>query len=463
MWPANGNLISLAKGPIIVSLILCHIGCSKSPTPASKAHVRPEVKAVGVEKRTIVRLTGQPGFIEAYEQTSIYPKISGFVDEWNVDIGDTIYKGKVLAHLDVPDLVAEYEEKKAEVEFDAVRIKVAEQFVNVAQENWRTASAQIDEAKANLGKFKADVVRWTADYERMTALLKQKSIDETVVDESRKRLQMNIASQQAAEAGIVVAEAIKARKADLEKAQIEVTAARARAKVSQATEKRLAALVGYTTIKAPYDGIVVTRNVNTGDFAQPATGDQSASRNNSGTSRVSNPLYVVARIDKVRIFLDVPEMDANGIHLGCKALIRIPALDNMELSAQVTRTSWALNAKSRTLRAEIDIPNPGGRILPNMYAFGTVELTRVGVWGVPLQAVFQRGNQSYCYVLADGKAVLLPVQLGIDDGAWVEVTKKCSRDVWLPFNGSEQILVGELSQMSDGEPVRVNSSAPAPE
>jgi hypothetical protein len=98
-----------------------------------------------------------------------------------------------------------------------------------------------------------------------------------------------------------------------------------------------------------------------------------------------------------------------------------------------------------------------------MYAYGTVELTRVDVWAIPLQSAFRVGNQDYCYLFEDGKAVQLPVQLGIDDGAWVEVPKKRSGEKWIPFNGSERILVGELSQLSNGEPVRVNASAPAQE
>jgi HlyD family secretion protein len=448
---------------LVVSLILSTLSCSKPPASAPKAHLSPEVKVVNVAKRTIVHVTGQPGFIEAYEQTSIYPKISGFIDYWKVDIGDSITKNMVLAHLDVPDLVAEYEEKKADVELDEVRIKVADKFVNVSLENLNKARAQVDQAKANLGTNRADVARWTVGYERIHGLAERKAIDETVEDESRKHLQSSIASQSAAESGIVVDTAnAAALKADVAKARIDVDAARARAKVSRATARRLAALVGYTTVQAPYDGIVVTRNVNTGDYAQPAAGDQSAARNNPGASRASsnNPLYVVARTDKVRIFLDVPEMEANGIHPGSKAHVKIEAVDNMEFATQVTRTSWALNAKSRTLRAEIDIPNPGRRILPNMYAYGTVELSRVGVWAVPLQAVFQLGNQDYCYVLEQGKAVQLAVQVGIDDGTWVEVTKKRSKVEWLPFNGTERLIVGELSQLHNSELVRVSASAP---
>ena len=127
-----------------------------------------------------------------------------------------------------------------------------------------------------------------------------------------------------------------------------------------------------------------------------------------------------------------------------------------EFSAQVTRTSWALSANARTLRAEIDIPNPGGMILPNMYAFGTVELVRTDVWAIPLRAVIQIGNENCCYVLDDGKSVEVPVQLGIDDGAWVEVTRKhMKKKGWMPLDGTEQVLVGDLTQLADGQPVRV--------
>src|SRR5208283_1971920 len=102
---SNVNPTAVVRGLLLGCFILCTYGCSRGPAPAPKAHLRPEVKAVNMEKRTIVRQTGQPGFIEAYEQTSIYPKIAGFVGEWKVDIGDTITKDMAIAHLDVPDLV----------------------------------------------------------------------------------------------------------------------------------------------------------------------------------------------------------------------------------------------------------------------------------------------------------------------------------------------------------------------
>ena len=421
------------RGPCILAFSLAAIGCKDPPPAAPKARVRPEVKVAEVKKRTIVRTAGQPGFIEAYEQTSLYANVSGFVDQFNVDIGDKITKDQLLVHLAVPDLVAEYAEAKADVKFAEVNIMVAKQKVKVAE--------------ANVGKYSADVVYRQAEYKRISDLVAAKSLEKRVQDESYKDLQSNIAAQKAAEA-------------DVGKAQADVDAANAKAAVAQAKEKRLAALVGYTSITAPYNGVVVARNVNTGDFVQPASGDLSAPRSGQNGSRPrAEPLYVVARTDKVRIFLDVREMEASGVHVGSKAWVSIEAVNNAEIAAPVTRTSWALNAKTRTLRVEIDVPNPDASILPNTYAYGKVEVKRSGVWALPLEAITELGNQTSCYAYHDGKAVLLPVQQGIDDGSWVEVVRKRVNGEWVGFDGSERIILGDLSQLSDGEPVRVSSSA----
>ena len=82
--------------------------------------------------RTIVRVVGQPSFIEAYERTSIYPKLTAYIEKWIVDIGDKVKKDQVLATLFVPELVEDYETKKATVELDKERIELARKMVEVA-------------------------------------------------------------------------------------------------------------------------------------------------------------------------------------------------------------------------------------------------------------------------------------------------------------------------------------------
>jgi hypothetical protein len=206
--------------------------------------------------------------------------------------------------------------------------------------------------------------------------------------------------------------------------------------------------------------VVVARNANTGDFVLPASGDPSASPRAPDQSPTrAAPVYVVARTDVVRIYVDIPEMDANYVQKGTRATVRIQALGYFDLPARVTRTSWALNAKSRTLRAEIDLANPDSKILPGMYAYGKVIIERPKATTLPVAAVTEIGNQMCCFLYDNGKAVKTQVQIGPSDGTWIEVTKKAtlaaSDPSWATFTGQESVILGDLTDLADGQEVTV--------
>jgi HlyD family secretion protein len=432
------------------------IGCSGRHEAKKSIHVRPRVRLIKPQRRTITRTAGQPGFIEAYEQTSLYPKVAGYVESWKVDIGDRIKKDQVLLVLSVPELEAQYREKKAQYALDKVQIKVSEEMVLVAGQQWKAAGAQVGEAKATVGKYKADVERWQSEVKRLTGLASERIVDKQVLEETRKQLKSSTAAMEASQATVIAAEAKEsALKADLSKAKVDVEAAKAKAAVSEQTVQRYAALVGYLEIRAPYDGRVIARNVAEGDYVQPSTGDLSGPRSiQTRPNPMGTPLYVVARTDKVRIFLDVSEMDAHGVDVGSPATVRVQAVDDEDIPAKVTRTSWALHAHTRTLRAEIDVPNSKQRLLPNMYAYGEVVVRRPGVWAMPMATVTEIGNQSCCFLYEDGVAVQTPVELGINDGKWVEVRKKRVKGKWVNPTGKEEVIEADLSEISDGEHVR---------
>jgi HlyD family secretion protein len=138
-------------------------------------------------------------------------------------------------------------------------------------------------------------------------------------------------------------------------------------------------------------------------------------------------------------------------------------LDDEEFRGAVARTSWSLNVQTRTLRAEIDLENPDARILPGMYAYAEVLITRSKVMTIPLAATVELGNQNCCFLLVDGKAVRTPIETGLNDGKSVEVFKKQVKDEWLEFDGQEQVVMGDLTEISGGQKVKVetNRSAPA--
>jgi multidrug efflux pump subunit AcrA (membrane-fusion protein) len=254
-----------------------------------------------------------------------------------------------------------------------------------------------------------------------------------------------------------------AKKASLGEAKVDVEVARARVAVAQSDAKRLEAWVGYLTLTAPYNGVIVARNANTGDFVLPSTGDPTADINAPHLSPSSKaaPIYVVDRTDIVRIFIDVPENDANYVHIGSKASVQIRGYRDAWIPATVTRTAWALNVKSRTLRAEVDLPNPGSKILPGMYAYGKVIIERSDVRALPPSALVSVGEDTFYWRYEKGHAVRTKFRRGVSDGEWVEVTShqlgqtSDSEETWAPIDGSEKVILGDLSILTDGGEVKL--------
>ena len=444
--------------------LLC--GCSDpKPPPASPISLDPAVKVVHPLYRTVARTVEQPGVIGAYERTALYAKVSGFVAKWNVDIGDRVKKGQVLVELSAPDLVEQHRQMQAQVVLDRAMVQQSDRQHVVTRRNVMAAAEMVAQARADVNRYTADVERWQSEVRRLTRMVGERVVDQQVLDETRRQLKSSQASLAASRAAVRTRDAQRlAAEATVERSKADISAAEARVKVAEADERRLAALVAYLTITAPYDGVVYARNVNLGDFVLPATGDPSQGIFSLGVAPSrATPLYVLNRIDPVLFVVGAPEADAPYVAPGTRARVRVPALANDEFPARVTRTSWALNSTSRTLTAQVELPNPRGTFLPGMYAYGSVLIERPDVRALPVSAVTQIGNQTYCYLAVGGKAVRTPVQTGVSDGTWVEVAGKLVRSAgspdgtWAPFDGTEAVIDGDLSGISDGLPVNVGT------
>ena len=253
-------------------------GCGhKEKTDYTSVSKPPIVRIIQPEVRNIVRVVGQPSFIESYERTSIFPKLTGYIEKWNVDIGDKVKKGDVLATLFVPELVEDFGTKKATVKLDEERIELARKMVEVTDADVKAATASLDEAKAILAKFQAEVDRWDTEVKRLTHEVKRGVVDPQILLESTNQWRSSTASRDAARATITKAEAeLLSRQATLAKAKVDVEVARADLAVATSEARRIEAWVGYITLTAPYDGVIVARNANTGDFVLPAAGDPTA-------------------------------------------------------------------------------------------------------------------------------------------------------------------------------------------
>jgi RND family efflux transporter MFP subunit len=261
-----------------------------------------------------------PATIQAYFVTDLYAKDSGFVSQVNNDLGDHVKKGAVLAVISDPELQAQFQKAQAAVQ--------------------QTESA-LEVAKRQLVGLQADLALQQVTLKRQRELFAGRAATAQSLDEARAK--EGVASA-AAETG----------KAKVKLAEADVTAA-------EAELERLSALLQYDNITAPFDCVVTRRLVNPGDLVQAATATR------------TSPLFTCQEIDVVRIFADAPESAAAVIRPGLPVEIRLSGPSAQPVRSRVTRIANALDAATRTMRIEIDVPNPDGKLLPGMY--GQVTLT----------------------------------------------------------------------------------------
>lgn len=393
--------------------------------------------AVAAPVRKTLRLTTlQPGQIQAFEQTPLFVKFPAYVQKLYADIGDRVEQDQPLADLWIPELEDEGRQKEALVAQAKAGIEQAAAAIRAAESSVETARAGVRESKAGtiraLGKYN----RWKAEHARIVDLAASQSVDRKLVDETQYELSSAEASREEAEAKVASAEAVLAdRKVNVEKAKADLTVAIANVESTKADLARVKSLLQYMRVRMPYAGIVTERNVNRGDFVQPAT------------MATAKPLFIVARGDMVRIFVDVPEMESSLVEYGAKGNILVQALRNQKIEGTVTRTSWALGP-NRTLRTELDVRNRGGLLRPGMYANVEIVLKeRPNAITLPLSAVIFVEKQAFCYCVENDRLVRRPIGLGLQIAQDVEVISG--------LNGREMVVQSQVASLREGQTVEI--------
>lgn len=435
---------------LFLTVIGCWLsaGCNGKAPPSSEsaAPAAPELLTVATvkpERQTVRRTVAQPGEIQAFEQTPIYAKIAGYVRKVHKDIGDPVKAGELLAELWVPEMDEEVKRKTAlvrQAEAEQVQKKKA---YSAAEANVKSAQAKVREAESDRLRAAAEAERAKSTYDRLkksTAVLSQEILDETKLGYESAR-----AAVAQVEAKILSAQAVQAEaEALMEKAKADIIVAEAHHEVAKADRDQAQTLLNYAKVAAPFAGVVTRRNVDTGHFLQPASGGVKG-----------EPLFVVVRSDPVRIFVDVPETDAGWVVDGTAAVVRVQALKGQEFKGKVTRSAWSLDARTRTLRAEIDLANAGGILRPGMYAYAALTLEHAQTWTLPAAAVVSQDDGVFCFQVRDGKAIRTPLQVGLSDGQRTEILKQRvpgGEDQWVDFTGNE-VIAANPAALKDGQAV----------
>jgi RND family efflux transporter MFP subunit len=438
---------------LTAGLTLLAAGCGRLPAsaesaaPAEPSASRLERVVAGPPRRKTLTLTSvQPASIEPYEQTPLYPKLAGYVDEVLVDIGDRVTKDQPLVRLWVPELLDERAQKEALVAQAEAERAQAKAAVVAAEAVAKTAQARLAGAQAGVVRAEGEHARWKAESDRISQLVASGVVTPKLADETLNQLRAAEAALAEAQAaiGAVQAEIDEAR-AKVLKAEADESAAAARVRVAQADLARTVTLLQYCEIKAPFAGVVTTRNVDTRHYVHPAGGD-------------SSPLLIVASRDRVRVFAAIPETEAGLVSADPEqpdpVVVTVPALGHRSFEGHVTRTSWTLDPTNRSLNVEIDLDNPDDLLRPGMYATLTIRLAEIpGALTVPAAAIVREGNATYCCCVVDGGVIeRRPVQLGLRAYDEIEVRSGLS--------DGDVVVLARAAGLQPGQ--RVEVIAPAP-
>ncbi len=224
---------------------------------------------------------------------------------------------------------------------------------------------------------------------------------------------------------------VDAARAAYEVAQGDTNLARAKIELARAEVGRIEALQEFAKITAPFDGVVTARFVDPGALIQ------------QGTNSTGNPVLTIASIDTVRVYVYVPETNVSYVDRGKPVIVLLNALPGKGFPGKITRFANALDPQTRTMKTEIDLPNPGHRILPGMY--GTAELkleAESGALFVPYPSIRRDADgRPFVYTVEQGRIRKVPVETGLDDGSMIQV-KGLRNDETVVLSGTASLQEG---------------------
>ncbi|HYW43193.1 MAG TPA: efflux RND transporter periplasmic adaptor subunit [Bryobacteraceae bacterium] len=328
-----------------------------------------------------------PGNIQAVTEGPVLARATGYIRKRYVDIGDRVKEGQVLAEIEAPELDQQ--------------IKQAQAAIDQANSSVQQAEAAVQQARSN-----ENLARVTA--ERWANLLKRGVVSRQDNDTAQMQYEAQQSNVQA-----------------LEKA---VAAGRSNSSAAQANLARLNQLQEYLTVRAPFAGVITVRNVDSGVLV------------NEGNTL----LFRIAQTDRLRTYLNVPQVDAQAVRVGQAAFLTIPDLPGRKFNGTVARTANALDPATRTLLVEVQVPNSTGALMPGEYAQVDLSVPRSDppllIPGDTL--VVRSDGPQVAVVNPDGTVHFKLIQLGRDFGDRLEVLSGLEEGQQVAVNPSDAIREG---------------------
>lgn len=387
----------LLGGAVLACLVIALLFISRTRrahADTTAAAPPPSAAVAVVKRRPISNQLSIAGEFLPYQNVQIHAKVAGYIKKINVDIGDRVKQGEVLAVLEIPELVAQVDEATASVHH--------------AEEEIQRAESDVSRAQADNVALHANAVRLINTDKTRPGLIAQQELDDATAKD-------------------------RASQAQVDAAKSALAAAKQQLAVAKANYAHYSALSDYAKITAPYDGVVTWRYSDTGALVQ------------AGTSTTTGlPVVTLAQINVLRLRIPVPESLAAKVHDGDIADVAVQATGE-HFTGKVTRFTDSLDPSTRTEQVEIDVPNSDYHLQPGMYADVTLSANaRADALTVPIQAIMRGDNNTSVLVVdANDHVHTRAVQLGIESPTHVQIVSGLQE--------GERVIIGNLGSYQPGE------------
>lgn len=378
------------------SLTSCRSQTVKAKETASVPQGR-EIGVVRVARKTLRRTLVVSAELVPFQQIDVYAKESGFVRQLNVDYGTRVKAGQVMAVLEIPELQMQVNEDEAEI---------------------KDASGRVQRTLKELDRVEA---------QHKVAHLQFTRLDQVAKSRPGLVAQQDVDDWQGRDL---------AAEAQVESTRAAVESSQSYLAQTQAKRRRDQVFFDYSTIAAPFKGVVTQRYANLGTLMQAGT-----------SSTQALPLVQLSQDDLFRLVIPVSESYVRYVRIGDPVTVRVPSL-NRSFPGKVTRFSVDVQADTRTMHTEVDVPNSDGALLPGVYAEATLMLDgKSNALTVPQEAVNIVGDQRTVWLVdTSNKVEERKVTIGIETPNDVEVLSG--------LQDGEFVAVGDRSSLTAGELVK---------
>jgi RND family efflux transporter MFP subunit len=230
-------------------------------------------------------------------------------------------------------------------------------------------------------------------------------------------------------------------KQETDQAVSDLSARQATVDSMAANVHRLEQLQSFEKVYAPFAGVITARNTDIGALI------------NAGAGGVPQELFHMAAVNRLRVYVAVPEVDSLAAQTGARATLTLDEFPGETFQGTIVRNSDSIDPASRTLNVEVDVDNAQGRIRTGAYVFVHLKVpehSSAQSITIPANTLLFRSEGLRVGVFRNGRAELVPITIGRDYGATVEVVTG--------LQPTDQVIVNPSDSLTSGTPVQVNKA-----